>query len=125
FGPFGRSPDLKTFVEKRTTSVVAQLTGKRKGYVPVMGFGPGFGMGDFMARPVLEALDTDKDGKVSKAELVAAVKKFFKDWDKDKKGKLDEKALAEGINRLFPPPPPGFGPPGGGAGGPGGRPGGP
>ncbi|MBI1914630.1 MAG: CotH kinase family protein [Planctomycetes bacterium] len=130
-GPFGRSPDLKTFVEKRTTSVVAQLTGKSKGYVPVMGFGPGgpggggFGLGNFVAKPVLEALDTDKDGKLSKDELVAAVKKFFKDCDKAKKGKLDQQALAEGLNRLFPPPPPGFGPPGGGPGGPGGRPGGP
>src|SRR5207244_3875193 len=74
-GPFGRSPDLKTFVEKRTASVVAQLHGKRKGYEPVMGFGPGgFGMGDFVAKPVLEALDKDKDGKVSQDELVAAVK---------------------------------------------------
>ena len=33
-------PDLKTFVEKRTASVEAQLAGKSKGYVPRFGFGP-------------------------------------------------------------------------------------
>ncbi|HEX4592496.1 MAG TPA: CotH kinase family protein, partial [Gemmataceae bacterium] len=44
FGPgggmFGRSPDLKTFVEKRTTSITAQLSGESKGYTPT-GRGPG------------------------------------------------------------------------------------
>jgi spore coat protein H len=38
FGPgggmFGRSPDLKTFVEKRTASITAQLSGESKGYTP-------------------------------------------------------------------------------------------
>jgi outer membrane protein assembly factor BamB len=50
---------------------------------------------------------------VTKAELVAGVKKFFTDCDKDKKGTLDEKQIAEGINRIMPRP-----------GGFGGRPGG-
>lgn len=37
----GQPPDLRTFVEKRTDSVAAQLAGKTKGYVPVFGgFGP-------------------------------------------------------------------------------------
>jgi spore coat protein H len=130
FGPpggmMGRSIDLRTFVEKRTESVVAQIDGKSKGYVPTMGFGPGgpggrppggFGVGNFLAKPVLEALDGDKDGKLSKAELVAGVKKFFADCDKDKTGTLDEKTLAEGLNRLFPAPPGPGGPRPGGPGG--------
>ncbi len=134
-GMFGRSVDMRTFVEKRTASVAAQLAGKSKGYVPTMGFGPGgpggrpggpggpggFGPGMFFARPLLEALDTDKNGKISKEELVAGAKKLFADSDKDKKGKIDEKALAEGLSRVFPAPP-GFGPPGGPGGPP---PGGP
>src|SRR5262249_38009402 len=33
-------PDLRTFVEKRTASVVAQLDGKAKGTVPQFAFGP-------------------------------------------------------------------------------------
>ncbi len=134
FGPpggmFGAGMSLKTFVERRTESVAAQLAGKSKGYVAAgTGFGPGgpgprpggpggFGPGNFLARPLLEALDGDKDGRVSKDELAAGVKKFFRACDKGGSGKLDEKALAEGLNHLFPPPPPGFGPPGGGRGAP-------
>jgi hypothetical protein len=94
------------------------------------GFGPGgpggpggFGMGNFLAKPLLEALDTDKDGQVTKDELVAGARKFFAACDVKKQGKIDEKALAEGLNRIFPQPP-GFGPPGAGPGGPGGGPGG-
>ncbi|HZY90042.1 MAG TPA: CotH kinase family protein, partial [Gemmataceae bacterium] len=129
FGPpdgmFGASLPLRSFVEQRTASVAAQLAGKSKGYVPTMGFGPGgprpgapggpgggFGPGNFLAKPLLEALDGDKDGTVSKDELVAAAKKFFRDCDKGGAGKLDAKALAEGLNRLFPRPP-GVGPPAG------------
>jgi len=45
FGPpggmFGRTPDLRTFAEKRTESVATQLAGKTKGYVPAGGFGFG------------------------------------------------------------------------------------
>jgi putative membrane-bound dehydrogenase-like protein len=42
FGPPGgpQPPDIKTFAEKRTASVAAQLDGKSKGYVPQFGFGP-------------------------------------------------------------------------------------
>src|SRR5258708_217551 len=50
FGPPGggapQAPDLKTFAEKRTASVAAQLAGKSKGYVPAgFGFGPAPGGG--------------------------------------------------------------------------------
>lgn len=126
FGPlgglFGRSPmDLRTFLQKRAESVEAQVAGKSKGITPTMGFGAGgpggpgrFGIGNLVAKPLLEALDADKDAKVSREELTAGAKKFFEDADKDKKGALDEKQLAEGLNRIIPRPP-GFGPPPGGA----------
>ena len=39
-GMFGQGPSLRTFVEKRTTSVAAQLAGERKGWVPSGKFGP-------------------------------------------------------------------------------------
>jgi hypothetical protein len=90
-----------------------------------MGFGPGggppggpggpggFGIGNFQAKPLLAALDTDKDGKLSKEELIAGVKKFFADCDKEKKGSLTEAQLVEGFNRILPRPPGFPGGPGG------------
>jgi Ca2+-binding EF-hand superfamily protein len=114
---FGKAPpSLRTFVEKRTESMVAQLEGKSKGYVPAgMGFGQpggkgpfppgGFGPGMFLNKPLMEAADTNKDGKLSREEFMEAAKRFFKECDKDKQGTLDEKALSDGINRLVPPPP--------------------
>src|SRR5262249_24810191 len=44
FGPPGgmgpQAPDVKTFAQKRTESVAAQLAGQSKGYVPQFAFGP-------------------------------------------------------------------------------------
>jgi putative membrane-bound dehydrogenase-like protein len=56
FGPPGMAapqpPDLKTFAEKRTASVAAQLAGTSKGYVPRgFGFGPPGGGTPFGGRP--------------------------------------------------------------------------
>ena len=49
FGPGGagpQAPDLKTFVEKRSASIAAQLAGRSKGFVPAgFGFGPPGGPG--------------------------------------------------------------------------------
>jgi Ca2+-binding EF-hand superfamily protein len=87
------------------------------------GFGPGgFGPGAFIAGNIVKRADKDKDGKVTRAELVAAAEAMFTEADKDRDGKLDEKELGAAIGQLFPTPqgrPGGFGPPGG-PGGPGG-----
>jgi hypothetical protein len=64
---------------------------------------------------LLEAVDGDRDGKATKDELVAGARKFFAECDKDRKGTLEEKVLADGLTRLLPRPP-GFGPPGVGPG---------
>ncbi len=138
-GPmFGQGLPLAAFVVKRAESVNAQLAGKSKGFVssgglfggpgggPGRGFGPGggppggFGPGMFLARPVLEAADANRDGKLSKEEFAAVARRLFAECDRGKKGSLDERGLAEGLSRLFPGPP-GFpdGPP------PGDRPDGP
>ena len=93
------------------------------------GFGPGmrggFGPENFLTKPLLDALDADKDGKLSKDELIAGTKKFYADCDKEKKNALTAEQVAEGLNRVLPQPQ-GFpgGPPPGGPGGPGGPPGG-
>ena len=80
------------------------------------GFGPGgFGPGAGLAKMVLEAADTNKDGKLSLDEFLAGAKKLFKEADKNKKGSIDEKALIETLIRIMPKPP-GFPGPGKGGG---------
>ncbi|HYV39598.1 MAG TPA: CotH kinase family protein, partial [Gemmataceae bacterium] len=125
----GQTPPLRTFVEKRTEAVTAQLAGKSKGYEPGgFGFafggkkGPGgFGMGNFLAKPLLTALDKNDDSKLSLEEWTAWAKAIAKEHDKDGKG-IDDKALAAELGKLLPFPKfagPGA-PPGGGKGQPGG-----
>jgi hypothetical protein len=113
-------PDLPAFVEKRSASIAAQLDGKSKGYVPPAGgFGGGFGgpppggfgPGNQLVRPLVEALDANKDGKVGDDEFAAGMKKLFAEWDKDRSGTLDPKEIADGLQKLAPPPGGGFGGP--------------
>lgn len=104
FGPpamFGTPPALKTFVDKRTESVALQLAGKSKGHVP----SGSFRIGDVLAGPMMETLDTDKDGSLSKDEWMAAVKKVFAACEKDAEGHVNEKGLARALNEMFPKPP--------------------
>jgi hypothetical protein len=83
--------------------------------------GPGFGPPPFGPLPfaLLEALDTDGDGKLSAAEIKAAVT-ALKKLDKNQDGRLDAEEL--GWPPRFPGMPGGGGPPGfgprGGRGGP-------
>lgn len=114
-GMFGQLPSLQTFVTKRSASVLAQLDGKSEGQVlRGMGFGGrpgGFGPGNMLAGQLLNAADSGKDRKLSLEETLAVLERFFKDNDKDGKGAMQEKTLAEAMDRLLPPPP-GFGGPG-------------
>jgi enterochelin esterase-like enzyme len=73
----------------------------------------GFAPGTLVAGALVKRADTDKNGKITEEEWIAAAKAFFKECDKDGKGTLDEKQVADGINRMV-------GTPGGR---PGGRPG--
>lgn len=112
-GMYGRTPDLRTFVERRTASVAAQLAGKTVGYVPTAGFGPGQPprVGDMMAGPLLAGLDADSDGRLSRDEWLAAARRVVASADKDADGRADQKSLAAGLDRLFPKPPAGSPPP--------------
>jgi Ca2+-binding EF-hand superfamily protein len=78
---------------------------------PPFGGRAAFSLGSMLAGQILRAADSDKDGKLTIEELTTALEKLFKEIDKDKKGSLDERQLAEGINRQMPQP--NFGPPGG------------
>jgi spore coat protein CotH len=123
FGPpggvFGGSMPPRTFVEKRTESVAAQLAGKRKGYVPPAGFGfgppAGFGgpppqPGQVMPRPLQDQL-----------KLTAAQRKKFAELQKQVDRKVQEiltveqRALLERLRNNRPGglggPPPGPGRP--------------
>jgi enterochelin esterase family protein len=62
-----------------------------------------FSPGAFLAGAVVRAADADKDGKVTLDEMVAAAKQFYKECDKEGKGAVDEKQIADGINRLMAP----------------------
>lgn len=132
FGPpgAGKKLDLREFVAKRTESVVAQLDGKSQGKV-IAGFGfggggkgpgfGGFGVGNFLAKPVLDAADADKDSKVSLLEFKAAALRLFKEAGGADQNAVSDAEMADTINRLMPvpkgfgdfkppPPPKGFGP---------------
>jgi enterochelin esterase-like enzyme len=71
------------------------------GFARPPGAPAGFGPGTFLAGSIVRQADTDKNGKVSQEEWLAAAKKFFEECDKDRKGTLDERQIAEGINRLM------------------------
>jgi hypothetical protein len=128
-GPFGRQPpDLRSFVEKRSESIAAQLAGKSKGYVPTgFGFGPPPGgppggprpnPGEIFPAPIQNALQmTDKQKK----ELAELQKKVDAELEKilTPQQKEQLKRMRAGPR----PGGPGFGPPGGFP-GPGGPPGG-
>ena len=70
------------------------------GFARAPGSPGGFGPGTIFAGAIVKQADTDKDGKLTQKEWLAAAKKFFEECDKDNKGALDEKQIAEGINRM-------------------------
>ncbi|MBI3862160.1 MAG: CotH kinase family protein [Planctomycetia bacterium] len=108
FGPFvmlGQPPDLRTFVDRRTKSVAAQLAGTSQGHIPTGGFGPGaFKLVDFLSGPMLEDLDADRNERLSRAEWLAAPQRLFEASDKDDEGQVNLKGLTKGVNTLFPRP---------------------
>ena len=111
FGPgggmFGRSPDLKTFVEKRTASIAAQLSGESKGYTPtgrgkkdkggppggdVMFGGPPGGPGGFMMPRIGDVLPDFLQEMVSVTERT---KRQLADVQKEVDAKLDRILTAD------------------------------
>ena len=131
FGPGGfmqPAKPIKGFVVARAQSVNEQLAGKSEGVAMAeggfgmprfrgFGGGPGgFGPGMFLARGIMEAFDTNKDGKLTHEEFTAGFAKWFEDWNSDKSGTLSEEQLRAGINRDLspsrggPPGGPDFGP---------------
>lgn len=109
---FGKPPDLRTFVTRRTASMADQLAGRSKGHIPASGAAK---LGDMLAGPVLENWDANGDGKLARSEWLALSKRVFNASKPDTDGTVDRKSLASGLNNLLTPqsddgpkPPPGF-----------------
>ena len=84
------------------------------------GGGGGFSPARFVGPGLFAAVDADKDGSITKAELSTTFGKWFDQWDTDKSGSLTEDKLKTGLAAALPQP--NFrGGPGGGGGGQGGR----
>ena len=62
---------------------------------------PAFAEGDMDADKFVKMCDTDKDGMVSKAEVMKMVEKMFDKHDKKKEGKLDKKATEAFLKELM------------------------
>lgn len=81
----------------------------------------GFRPGGFLAGPIVRRVDGNKDGRVTRDELMAGAEKLYDEFDKENSGSLDDATFSSLLNALFPPPNLG---PGGRPGGPGPGPGG-
>lgn len=101
-------PGVVSFVDKRVASVEAQLSGKSKGSEVKSMFGGGGPAVDplwlALSRPLLAAADKDRDGKLTRAELVEGAKALFAALDPEKKGLLTEKQVAATLTKLLPSP---------------------
>jgi enterochelin esterase-like enzyme len=113
----GAGDDESGWTRKGSADVILDNLYADKKLVPMIVVMPnGFarpyqaGPGAILAAALMKRADADKDGKLTQDELVAAVKEIFKEIDKDGKGSVDEKQLAEAIGRSLPTPAPG-GPP--------------
>ncbi len=65
--------------------------------------GPGGGR---TAEAFFAALDTDKDGSLTKPELESSFNSWFTAWDTAHSGTLAQPEILAGISSLLPPPPP-------------------
>jgi hypothetical protein len=92
---------------------MAQLAGKSKGYVPAMGSSRRDGRPgrrDECWPGGSDAADSTRTASCRRKRC-RPPSAYFKKWDKDGNGTLDEKEIEAGINSLVPSPQ--FGPPGG------------
>jgi hypothetical protein len=111
---------IKAFVGPRARSEEDQLAGRSAGATLGDMFGGGRGRGgpqapapgNFLGPAFMTALDADKDGRLTREELVGGFKKWFEAWDVDKKGVLTDEQLRAGINKELPFRPAFGGPPG-------------
>jgi hypothetical protein len=109
----GPAIDLKTFVVKRSESLMAQLAGETEGYSPgaprrLPAPPPGglkanaaYGNLPLMALAVMRGADGNYDGKLSRGEVIAAIRDFFAEADTARQNALDRMRLATAIARAM------------------------
>ena len=139
--PFASAPSIDAFIKARRTAVADQLAGKSAGFRPrgfsMPGAGPGGppgppgppggpgmrgpppggrppGPGMFLAAPLVSAADADKNGRLSRDELLTAAKKLFDACEADDGQAVVADRFAEAMARIVPPPPGAPPPPSGG-----------
>jgi spore coat protein H len=124
FGGFAPSvKPIKGFVGPRTREVIDQLSGASKGTIPTeMGFGgpggpggprgpggpggpggpQGFGLGTLLGERFLGALDSDKDGSLSREEFSKGFAKWFDVLAGPDGAALTQTQLRDGLNKEVP-----------------------
>jgi hypothetical protein len=75
---------------------------------------PGFGPGRFIGGALFTAVDSRKQGSLTRDDLKTAFAKWFSEWDTEKRGTLNEDQLGAGLNAVLPRPEFARGGPGGG-----------
>lgn len=112
-GLFADKPgkSIKRFVDARTPAVLDQLAGKstgerNKGFDGGGAWGrPATGPGEALAPLLVKALDTNKDGKLSREEFVGGLERLFTSWTPDPATTaLSEEQIRAGITRDLAPP---------------------
>jgi spore coat protein H len=108
---FGAPPKpVKPFVRIRIQSVVDQLAGKSEGMQMGSGRpggavgrggpgGPGGGTNATVASAFLAALDSDKNGGLTREEFIGGFGRWFDGWNTDKSGRLSEDQLRVGLDK--------------------------
>jgi enterochelin esterase-like enzyme len=105
----GAGDDETGWTKKGSAAAILDNLYADKKIVPMIvvmpnGFAGLRGPGAAVASAFAKRADADKNGRVTEEEWVAAARAFFKECDKDGKGSLDEKQIADGINRMLPRP---------------------
>lgn len=93
------------YAEKKIAPMIVVMTnGYAKAGGGAVSFGRGFSMGPILADIIVQRADADKNGKVTRAEFLAAAEAIYAELDKDKKGELDQRQLSDGLTRVMPRP---------------------